>query len=77
MQQQISEQRAPLLVLCWLPWPNSVVVINVDRSISKFEDDRKIGVVVESEEGHQRIKLNIDQLEKWVEKWHKTFTLDE
>ena len=46
---------------------------NVDGWISKFADDTKIGGVVDSVEGWQRIQRDIDQLQILAEKWQMEF----
>ncbi|XP_059843914.1 P-selectin glycoprotein ligand 1 isoform X2 [Hypanus sabinus] len=49
---------------------------NVVNWISKFADDTKIGGVVDSEEGFQSLQRDLDQLEKWAEKWQMEFNTD-
>ena len=49
---------------------------NVVNWISKFADDTKIGGVVDSEEGFQSLQRDLDQLEKWAEKWQMEFNAD-
>eukprot|EP00061_Rhincodon_typus_P004049 g21629.t1 len=44
--------------------------------ISKFEDDIKIGGVVDSEEGYLRLQQDLDQMGQWVEEWQMEFNLD-
>ena len=42
---------------------------SVTGLISKFADDTKVGGFVGSDEDHQRIQQDIDQLETWAERW--------
>ena len=45
---------------------------NVTGLIRKFADDTKVGGFVDSDEDHQRIQQNIDQLETWAVRWQRS-----
>eukprot|EP00061_Rhincodon_typus_P008284 g30756.t1 len=43
---------------------------------SKFTDEAKIGVVVDSQEGYLRVQWDLDQMSRWTEEWQMEFNLD-
>ena len=49
---------------------------NVTGLISKFADDTKVGGFADSDEDHQRMQQDIDQLETWAERRQTEFNLD-
>eukprot|EP00061_Rhincodon_typus_P014449 g41472.t1 len=51
--------------------------VNVQGMISMFVDDTKIGSIMDSEEGYQKLQQNLDQLGKWTEKRQMEFNVDE
>ena len=44
--------------------------------ISEFADNTKVGGFADSDEDHQRIQQDIDQLETWAERWQMEFNPD-
>eukprot|EP00061_Rhincodon_typus_P007614 g29472.t1 len=49
---------------------------NVQSMISKFVDDTKIGGIVDSEKGYQKLQQDLNQLGKWAEKWQMEVNID-
>ena len=48
----------------------------VEGWVSKFADDTKVGGVVDSVEGCQRLQWDIDRMQNWAEKWQMEFNPD-
>ena len=49
---------------------------NIAGLMNQFADDTKIGGFADSDEDHQRIQQDIDQLETWAERWQMEFNPD-
>eukprot|EP00061_Rhincodon_typus_P000873 g13050.t1 len=50
--------------------------VNIEGMVSKFADDTKIGVVVDSDEGYLRVQQDLDQMGQWAKEWQVQFNLD-
>ena len=57
-------------------WDRNDLEENVTGLIRNFVDDTKVGGFANSDEDHQRIEQDIDQLETWAERWQMEFNPD-
>ena len=48
----------------------------VEGWVGKFADDTKVGGVVDSLEGCQKLQRDIDRMQDWAEKWQMDFNAD-
>ena len=50
--------------------------VNVRGMVSKVADESKLGGIIDTKEGYQKLHGDLDQLGKWAEDWQIDFNTD-